>query len=499
MKGSKLTNPANWEWVKSIAKFAKSGKEAFSSGRAIGSTTTSMSKISGVMGSQAGKTAAAARATAAGAGKASGLFGKLFDSGAKMSKVFKPMKDAFNTAKLGGKAIEGAGRLAGTASKAGRAARALSSAGSAAAGSRAGQLVASTGGKVVTIAGKGAGILGKGLSVAGKVLGKVAAPLALAVGGVTGALEGDKTLSGTKTEGAILGAITGSATAGDSMLSGFSNGLFGTDIQKGSGTDQALGVAGAAATGAMTGAGIGLLIAPFTAGLSIPIAAGIGALVGAATEGYKILSQDAEKGGTKGIFSDGTAGGGTSAKAAAMQTIHGPATAGPFMGRQLGPNQVEMGTADRKRFNSVGSVSESQAQAVANRQGQVENVLPAGGGTTPGGAIAQRAAASGGSGGGDAMGQAAMSFAAGTERLAGALNKFNTDLSANINELRNLKFQVKLDTTNVNINFNGASFLETLSSNIKSELLDHITKVVIPSLKHDGAGNHTAGGGTGPT
>ena len=316
-------------------------------------------------------------------------------------------------------------------------------------------------------------------------------------------------MSGTKTEGAILGAITGSATAGDSMLSGISNSLFGTNIQKGSTVDRGLGIAGATATGAMTGAGIGALLAPFTAGISIPIAAAIGGLIGAGTEVFKNMTQDVETGGTVGVF------GTPEQKASSIQTMHGPAaTRGPFMGQVLqsggGVTQVEMGDADRERLRSVGavdpaSISQSQAQAAANQQQfgvTTGSALPAGGGATAGGAIAQQAGAAGAAAAGmdpQAVAQASMSFAAGTERLAGALNKFNTDLAANINELRNLKFQVKLDTTNVNINFNGAGFLETLSSNIKSELLDHITKNVIPSLKHDGAGNHTVGGGTGPT
>jgi len=87
-------------------------------------------------------------------------------------------------------------------------------------------------------------------------------------------------------------------------------------------------------------------------------------------------------------------------------------------------------------------------------------------------------------------------FGANIGLLATSLDKFNQNLSTNINELKNLKFQVKLDTTNININFNGTSFLQQLSQSIKEELLREVATQVIPQLKHDSAGGHVMGGGT---
>ena len=49
-----------------------------------------------------------------------------------------------------------------------------------------------------------------------------------------------------------------------------------------------------------------------------------------------------------------------------------------------------------------------------------------------------------------------------------------SDFAATVDKLVNTKFQVALDPTNVNVNFNGASFLETMKQDIKSELLNEV-------------------------
>jgi hypothetical protein len=54
------------------------------------------------------------------------------------------------------------------------------------------------------------------------------------------------------------------------------------------------------------------------------------------------------------------------------------------------------------------------------------------------------------------------------------LNAFNTAFAKNIANLQNTKFQIKLDTTNVNVNLNGGSFLSSLKDEVKSELLAEI-------------------------
>jgi hypothetical protein len=95
--------------------------------------------------------------------------------------------------------------------------------------------------------------------------------------------------------------------------------------------------------------------------------------------------------------------------------------------------------------------------------------------------------------------QVVSSFGANIALLATSLDQFNQQLSSNISELKNLKFQVKLETTNVNINFNGTSFLQQLSASIKDELLREVSSQLIPALQHDGNGGHKLGTGTLPT
>lgn len=55
--------------------------------------------------------------------------------------------------------------------------------------------------------------------------------------------------------------------------------------------------------------------------------------------------------------------------------------------------------------------------------------------------------------------------------LSNALNGFNTELARNITNLQNTKFQIKLDTTNINVNINGTSFLATLRESIQKEFM----------------------------
>jgi len=69
-------------------------------------------------------------------------------------------------------------------------------------------------------------------------------------------------------------------------------------------------------------------------------------------------------------------------------------------------------------------------------------------------------------------------------RLAQSLDKFNNDLSANIEKLNSTNFSIKLDTTNVNINFNGANFLQTLTNDIRNAVVDEIAKE-LPKYKVD--------------
>ena len=62
--------------------------------------------------------------------------------------------------------------------------------------------------------------------------------------------------------------------------------------------------------------------------------------------------------------------------------------------------------------------------------------------------------------------------------LSSSLTQFNTSLSDNIKRLENLKFQIKLDTTNVNVNLNGTSFLAQLKDNLKEELMAEVSQQI---------------------
>lgn len=138
---------------------------------------------------------------------------------------------------------------------------------------------------------KGAGFLGKAgsaLSKTGpmlaktlKVLGPLGAVADLGMGAYSGAQAGSMSKEEQKaagirqgmssTEGGIAGFMTGGAEKG-SVMSEY------VGIEKGSGADEAMGVAGAAGRGALVGAMFG------------PIGAGIGGLVGGIAESVKLLA-----------------------------------------------------------------------------------------------------------------------------------------------------------------------------------------------------------------
>jgi hypothetical protein len=128
-------------------------------------------------------------------------------------------------------------------------------------------------GKATSLLGKAGGLL--------KMTGKIAGWLAPLIGGAVGYMEAEKEGRG-KVEGTILGALTGGAGKG-SMFSSW------LGIEKGSTADEAMGIAGAAGTGAMTGAAIGSFILP---GIGTAVGAGVGAVVGAGAELYKLATDE---------------------------------------------------------------------------------------------------------------------------------------------------------------------------------------------------------------
>lgn len=112
------------------------------------------------------------------------------------------------------------------------------------------------------------------------ILGKAAGPLSLALGGLTGYMEAEEAGMG-KAEGTLYGALTGGAVKG-SFLSDT------LGVQKGSATDELMGIGGSAAYGALTGAAIGSIIP----GVGTAVGAGVGAVIGAGAELVKVFTAE---------------------------------------------------------------------------------------------------------------------------------------------------------------------------------------------------------------
>lgn len=63
-------------------------------------------------------------------------------------------------------------------------------------------------------------------------------------------------------------------------------------------------------------------------------------------------------------------------------------------------------------------------------------------------------------------------------KFAEALTNFNSRLESNINTLSQTKFQITLDTTNININFQGTSFLSDLTASVQDKLLGYVASEI---------------------
>jgi hypothetical protein len=64
------------------------------------------------------------------------------------------------------------------------------------------------------------------------------------------------------------------------------------------------------------------------------------------------------------------------------------------------------------------------------------------------------------------------------QAFSASLSQFNDALATNIQTLKDTKFQVSLSPTNINVNLTGTSFLEMLTSSLKTELLSYVGKVI---------------------
>jgi len=62
--------------------------------------------------------------------------------------------------------------------------------------------------------------------------------------------------------------------------------------------------------------------------------------------------------------------------------------------------------------------------------------------------------------------------------LIKSLTAFGSQMAENIKSLNNTKFKITLDTTNINVNLNGGSFLSSMKEEIKQQLMSEISKEI---------------------
>jgi len=86
--------------------------------------------------------------------------------------------------------------------------------------------------------------------------------------------------------------------------------------------------------------------------------------------------------------------------------------------------------------------------------------------------------------------------------IVDALGKFGGDLapifnqfSESVKQLQNIQLSVKLDNTNVNVNFNGAGFLETLTEDVRKSVLQKVKEEITNKLEigNDGKARFSEG------
>jgi hypothetical protein len=72
-------------------------------------------------------------------------------------------------------------------------------------------------------------------------------------------------------------------------------------------------------------------------------------------------------------------------------------------------------------------------------------------------------------------------------KLMATLDKFNVDLSANIDKLANTNLSIKLDATNINVNLSGGDFLAKLTKDVQQAVLTEVSnKLQNASIGNDG-------------
>ena len=73
--------------------------------------------------------------------------------------------------------------------------------------------------------------------------------------------------------------------------------------------------------------------------------------------------------------------------------------------------------------------------------------------------------------------------------MISSLNSSFARFADSVDKLAGTKLQLSLDTTNVNVNFTGTSFLNEMTNKVKNELMDLVINK-IKSIKHSSNGTH---------
>jgi len=132
---------------------------------------------------------------------------------------------------------------------------------------------------------------------------------------------------------------------------------------------------------------------------------------------------------------------------------------------QRGNNLQMLQSMNRGSNIASDTTGQSSSVAMMARGGKVKYFS---GGGLNGGMQSQEAGGGGGSGGG--FGLNLESFG----KFAEALTNFNSKLEANITNLANTKFTIKLETANINVNLTGASLLKDLTDGVQAKIYEHV-------------------------
>ncbi|NDG28548.1 phage tail tape measure protein [bacterium] len=63
-------------------------------------------------------------------------------------------------------------------------------------------------------------------------------------------------------------------------------------------------------------------------------------------------------------------------------------------------------------------------------------------------------------------------------KLSQTFNSFMSDMSKNIDKLNSTNFNIKLDTTNINVNLNGGTFLSQMTEQVRSAVIQEVSKEI---------------------